>query len=126
VNTNDTAAEVRVMEERRYAAMIAADTAALDALLCDDLRYTHSNCVVDTKASLLDLLGSGKLAYRAARPVIDDVLVHGDTAVLTGSMELDVTVGGADRTVKGRFTDVWVRDGGAWRFAAWQSTPLPA
>ncbi|MEZ5235999.1 MAG: nuclear transport factor 2 family protein [Acidimicrobiia bacterium] len=122
----DVTAEIRAMEDRRYAAMIAADVAALDELLCDDLQYTHSNAVVDTKQSLCGLLSSGKLAYKAARPVIDTVRVFGDSAILTGSMELDVSVGGAERTVKGRFTDVWVRDGGRWRFAAWQSTPLPA
>ncbi|MEZ5264210.1 MAG: nuclear transport factor 2 family protein [Acidimicrobiales bacterium] len=121
----DVTAEIRAMEDRRYAAMIAADVAALDELLCDDLQYTHSNAVVDTKQSLCGLLSSGKLAYRR-RPVIDTVRVFGDSAILTGSMELDVSVGGAERTVKGRFTDVWVRDGGRWRFAAWQSTPLPA
>ena len=122
----DVTAEIKAMEDRRYAAMIAADMAALDELLCDDLQYTHSNAVVDTKESLCGLLSSGKLSYKAARPVIDTVRVFGDSAILTGSMELDVSVGGADRTVKGRFTDVWVRDGDRWRFAAWQSTPLPA
>jgi ketosteroid isomerase-like protein len=122
----DVNAEIRAMEDRRYAAMLAADVAALDELLCDDLRYTHSNASVDTKASICELLSSGKLRYRAARPVIDNVDVYGDAAIVTGSMELDVTVGKADRTVKGRFTNVWVRDADRWRFAAWQSTPLPA
>lgn len=122
----DVTAEIKAMEARRYAAMIAGDAAAMDELLCDELRYTHSNCVVDTKESLTGLITGGKLAYKAARPVFDDVLVYGDAAIVTGSMELDVSVGGAERTVKGRFTNVWVKDGGRWRFAAWQSTPLPA
>lgn len=114
------------MEDRRYAAMIAADGPAMDALFCEDLRYTHSNAVVDTKASLTELITSGKVRYLAARPVVDDVLVYGDTAIVVGSMELDVRVGRAERTVTGRYTNVWVNDGGAWRFAAWQSTPRPA
>lgn len=122
----DVSAEIRAMEDRRYAAMIGGDGAAMDALFCDELRYTHSNAVVDTKASITELITTGKVQYKAARPVIDDVLVYGDTAIVVGSMELDVSVGGADRTVKGRYTNVWVKDGGAWRFAAWQSTPRPA
>jgi ketosteroid isomerase-like protein len=123
---SNVTAEIRAMEDRRYAAMLAADVPALEALLCDDLRYTHSNAVVDTKASLCALLSGGKLRYRAARPVVDEVDVYGDAAIVTGSMELDVTVGSAERTVKGRYTNVWVRQGGQWRFAAWQSTPLPS
>ncbi len=122
----DTTAEIRAMEDRRYAAMIAADDAALDELFAEDLRYTHSNAVVDSKSSMRGLLSTGKLRYRAARPVVDNVDVYGDAAIVTGSVELDVTAGGADRTVKGRYTNVWVRAGGAWRFAAWQSTSLPA
>ncbi len=117
---------IRAMEDRRYAAMIAGDAPALEDLLADDLRYTHSNAVVDTKASLMGLLASGKLTYRAARPVIDDVFIYGDAALVVGSVELDVTAGGADRTVRVRYTNLWVNTDGRWRFAAWQSTPQPA
>lgn len=116
---------IRAMEDRRYAAMIAGDAAALEDLLADDLRYTHSNAVVDTKASLMGLLATGKLTYRAARPVIDDVFIYGDAALVVGSVELDVTAGGADRTVRARYTNLWVNTEGGWRFAAWQSTPQP-
>ncbi len=117
---------IRAMEDRRYAAMIAGDAPTLEDLLADDLRYTHSNAVVDTKASLMGLLASGKLTYRAARPVIDDVFIYGDAALVVGSVELDVTAGGADRTVRVRYTNLWVNTDGRWRFAAWQSTPQPA
>ena len=117
---------IRALEDRRYAAMIAGDAAALEDLLADDLRYTHSNAVVDTKASLMGLLATGKLTYRAARPVIDDVFIYGAAALVVGSVELDVTAGGADRTVRVRYTNLGVNTEGRWRFAAWQSTPQPA
>lgn len=117
---------IRALEDRRYAAMIAGDAAALEDLLADDLRYTHSNAVVDTKASLMGLLATGKLTYRATRPVIDDVFIYGAAALVVGSVELDVTAGGADRTVRVRYTNLWVNTEGRWRFAAWQSTPQPA
>ena len=39
------------LETKRIAAMVAKDIPALDALLADDLSYTHSGGTTDTKAS---------------------------------------------------------------------------
>ena len=76
-------------------------------------------------ASITKLITTGKVRYKAARPIIDDVFVYGDTAIVVGSMELDVSVGGADRTVSGRYTDVWVLRDGRWQMVGWQSTRIP-
>ena len=48
----------------RVAAMKARDGAQLSAHLSDDLHYAHSNALVDTKASFLDLIVSGKAKYQ--------------------------------------------------------------
>ena len=47
------AKEILALEERRYAAMLAADMGALEPLVHEDLVYTHSSGVVDGKASWL-------------------------------------------------------------------------
>ena len=45
--------EVKALEDRRYRAMIAGDTAVLDELCSDDLIYTHSKADYDDKRSYL-------------------------------------------------------------------------
>ena len=50
------------------------------------------------------------------------VVLHGGAALITGRAEIDVN----GRQLNLRFLTVWVDQGGTWRFAAWQSTPLPA
>jgi ketosteroid isomerase-like protein len=116
---------VRAADEARYAAMIAQDFAALDRLLADDLLYTHSNAVTDTKAEYLAALRSGKYRYKAARCEGVTVRIHGTTAIVNGRGFLEVDVEGAPRSLANAFTNVWVRAPEGWRMTAWQSTPVP-
>ena len=55
--------EILALEDKRYAAMCGGDFAALEAMLHDELLYTHSSGVTDTKATWL---GSGKTKYKSA------------------------------------------------------------
>ena len=61
---------------------LAADAAALDELLADSLLYTHSNGAVDTKASFIDALTSGRLKYRAVRRLEADVKTYEHAAIV--------------------------------------------
>lgn len=42
-HNDETEKAIRQLENRRFHAMIEADTAALDTILADDLTYTHTN-----------------------------------------------------------------------------------
>jgi ketosteroid isomerase-like protein len=119
------AAEVLAAEEARYSAMVAQDFAALDRLLADDLLYTHSNAVTDTKAEYLAALRAGKYRYRAVRREGVTVRIHGDTALVNGRSFIDVDVDGVPRSLANAFINVWVKTPQGWRMSAWQSTPLP-
>jgi ketosteroid isomerase-like protein len=44
------------LEAKRIGAMVRKDLATLDALLADDLTYTHSGGTTDTKASVIALI----------------------------------------------------------------------
>jgi Domain of unknown function (DUF4440) len=45
--------EILALEDKRYAAMCGGDFAALEAMLHDELLYTHSSGLTDTKATWL-------------------------------------------------------------------------
>ena len=119
------AAEVLAADDARYAAMIALDFAALGRLLADDMLYTHSSAVTDTKAEYLAALRSGKYRYRGARREGATVRIHGDVAIVNGRSAIDVDVDGAPRSLRNAFTNVWIRTPAGWRMTAWQSTNLP-
>jgi 3-hydroxyisobutyrate dehydrogenase-like beta-hydroxyacid dehydrogenase/ketosteroid isomerase-like protein len=123
--TDGVQREIRALEDRRYRAMIDSDVAALETLLGDDLVYTHSTSLVDSKASYLDKLRSRKVVYRKVERPEESIQVHGDTAVITGEVRLEVLVDGSPRAMRSRFTNVWAKRPRGWQMVAWQSTPLP-
>ncbi|MDA3040255.1 MAG: nuclear transport factor 2 family protein [Actinomycetota bacterium] len=118
--------EIATLEDRRFAAQISGDGAELDELLADNLRYTHSNAVVDTKASYIESITSGRVTYRDVRRSETDIQMADATAIVTGRAELDVSTPVGDRTIVLRYIAVWGAVGGDWKFLAWESTPFPA
>ena len=117
---------VLAAQDKRIAATVAADVAQLGGMMTDDLSYTHSNAVVETRADFLDGLKTGKYRYRSTSFDERGVRLHGDaTAIVSGTCRVQGTTGGRDFEVKLRFTELYVKQGGAWKMALWQSTRVP-
>ena len=122
-----TEQDILALENRRYTAMVSADKAALNELLADDLIYTHSNAVIDTKQSYIDGILGGRWAYAKAERPEEKISVFGDCARVTGHVRLTLkNADGTTRQVNGRFLNLWLKRNGTWQMAAWQSTPIPA
>ena len=114
------------LDKKRMQAMATKDVATLEALIADDLVYTHSSARLDTKRSLIDNMTSGSTVYTAVEPSDVKAQDLGDTVVLTGVAQIKVTVGGTPNAFGVRFTDVYARRNGRWQMVTWQSTRLPA
>jgi ketosteroid isomerase-like protein len=113
------------LDRKRMQAMAAKDLATLNAVLADDLIYTHSSARLDTKQSLIGNMQSGATVYTSVEP--SDVTAQnlGDAVVLTGIARIKVVSNGKPNAFGVRFTDVYARRGGHWQMVAWQSTRLP-
>jgi ketosteroid isomerase-like protein len=122
----DSRETLRLLESRRYRAMCEGDAQTLEQLLADALVYTHSYGGADTKASYLDGIRSKKWVYRNIERPIEDIQLHGDCAVVTGQVKIELLSEGKPKTLNSRFTNVWVKGAKGWQMVAWQSTPLPA
>ena len=118
--------DILALEEQRCAARAKNDIAALEGMFHDDLIYTHSSAVVDTRASYLEVLKSGHTRYHSVQRSDEKVRVYGDSALVTGRAIIDVTVRGEKKHLDTRFLDVWTKTAQGWKFVAWQSTKLPA
>jgi hypothetical protein len=121
----DATAQVRGLEELRWAALVNADMATLEQLFSPGLAYTHSNAMFDSKASYLKPIADGEVRYNAVRRFDEDVRIHAATAVVTGRAEMDVTARGTQLHPAMRYSAVWAFQAGRWRFVCWHSTPLP-
>ena len=118
--------QVFELEDKRFAAMVARDFAALEAMTHDELLYTHSSGVTDTKASWLESMRSGKVKYKSAASSERQVRFFGDVALVRGKASIEAEIGGQPRSLRLLFLNAWVRTPQGWKFAAWQSCPQPA
>jgi len=113
--------EIIALEDRRIEAMVKGDVKALEEILADDLVYTHTTARLDTKASFIDAVKTGRSNYKSVEREDVKVRQFGDTAVVTGHAKFHV----GDNKFEARYTDVYVKRNGAWQMVAWQSTRIP-
>lgn len=120
------AEELRRLEQKRVDALVGADVSSLETLYADDLIYTHSTGLVETKAEFIGRLANGERRYKSMEHEQGLVLrVYGDAAVLNGSTRVKVEARGEFPILHLRFTEVWVRRGDRWQVVAWHATRLP-
>jgi ketosteroid isomerase-like protein len=117
---------IRKLEDQRYKAMCEADATTLDKLLADSLVYTHSYGGADSKASYLDGVRANKWVYRKIERPKENIQMHGDCAVVTGQVRIELLSDGKPKTLNSAYTNVWIKGPKGWQMVAWQSTPLPA
>ncbi len=107
-------------------ALAGGDVARLDKLISNDLLYTHSGGNTDTKISYLDGLKSGNLRYALFEYQNLEVKPYGDTALVFGVVHVKSVTKGTPSESHLRIIHVWVKQGGAWKLVAHQSTKLPS
>jgi Domain of unknown function (DUF4440) len=110
-------------EKARCLAMINGDLKALDALLDEELSFSHATGAVDTKSAYLKKMKSGRIVYRWIDWSEQQIMILTDAVVLCGRMKSIVVVEGKEKELDNRVLTVW-RLTGSWRLLAFQSTPL--
>jgi len=115
--------EILSLEDKRFAAMVARDFAALEKITHDELLYTHSSGVTDSKASWLESMKSGKVKYKGASCSERQVKFFGEVALIRGRAAIEVDIGGQPKSLRLLFLNAWTRTPQGWKFAAWQSCP---
>lgn len=126
VASGEALKQVTAADDARVAATTKADKEALEKIFSDSLHYAHSSGVIDTKASFIDILTSGKNKYLKMEyvkrdfsfPTNDIALMTGQVAIKTDSVEKGIN----EFTLT--YLGVWKLENGAWRFVAWQSARL--
>ncbi len=110
------------LEEQWVTALVKADTAVLEKLYADDLVYTHSSGAVDTKATYIDSLKTGKTKYESLNRDDIKVKLYGATALVTCHAIVKVN----NNTINLRYVHIYVKEKGAWRMVMHQATRLVA
>jgi hypothetical protein len=119
-------AAVKSADQARVAAMQSGDRAKLVGIFSDELRYAHSNGVVDTKSSFIDILSAGKTKYVGYDYVEQSFSFPAPgIALMSGRAHVKAESEGKEMNAVLSFLAVWREEKGQWRFLAWQSCKLP-
>jgi len=113
--------QVTAAMEAMKQAMIHRDGPALARLLHDDLTYTHSAGQLDTKASIVQAVASGKANIQKLEFSGTKVTVYGNTAFFKGHVDLyhsDTNIVNMD------VLHVWLKGPDGWKLVARQATRL--
>ncbi len=114
-------------DDARIEAMRNPKREILAAIFSDELHYAHSNGIVDTRDSFVEILVTGKTRYTGydhversfTFPMPGVALMMGKARVQAESSK-----GKMDSILS--YLAVWREEKGKWAFLAWQSCRLPA
>ena len=111
------------LEKKRYQAVLDGDLDAFRTYCHPRLVYTHSDGTRDSVDTYLDKVRAGFYVYRRIEHPAHDVVIVGDTAVVVGEMNADITTDGEAKRLANDSIAVWVRQEGVWLLLAYQPTP---
>lgn len=111
-------AEIRAIEKRWDEANLRGDWAALDRIFADRFIMTGDDGKVHSKADVIGKLKARTVKYDSAKTDEVKILLHGDTAVVSGRWTGKYTVGGKAVELRERFTNVYARVKGKWQCIA--------
>lgn len=115
-------ARVSAAEDRRYAAMVAADAAALADLLSETLIYVHTTGDADTRQSYLDAVRTRFVEYRHLERR-DERWVIRPGLVLSAGRQLGLSIlQGKPGLIDVAYLSAWTLEDGSWRLTAWHAT----
>ena len=116
---------VSAADDQRATATVAADRTKLNAIFSDELRYTHSSGLVDTKTSYMDSIVSGRTKYHAIHfEERKFTFPAPGIALEAGRAHMKSTSATGESDAMYAFLAVWREEKGQWRFLAWQSCKL--
>jgi ketosteroid isomerase-like protein len=122
-----TKAELMQLERDIGRANVERDAAFFERVEADECVFTDSNGGLTTKKEDVDSVkGPRNPDVRLLSYDVDEmnVLLYGDTAVVTGRVTTKQNVKGEERTGRSRFTDVFVRRDGRWQLVAGHSSRI--
>jgi hypothetical protein len=124
-DTNIVRATVEAIEWKRQDAMVREDTATLEEIYDENVTYTHSLALTQTRSQLLEMMTGGGVSYNKFTTSNMSWQVYPAVVVGNGTQAIDLTVEGRPVVARIRYTVVYAMLEGKWRCVAYQSTALP-
>ena len=118
----EDARQVTALENAWNQAEIEADASGLSLLLGDEFVYTDVDGSLKNRAQWLADVQKESLHYEQLGNQDQVVHIYGNTAIVTGVYRERIHLKGKSVVRRGRFTDTWMKQNGAWKCVASQAT----
>ena len=108
------------MEEKRVAALIIKDTAALLKIWAPDYCANRPLGVVSTREKILELVLTDSLSFSSFKFEIEKIIIKKNFVITMGNdtVEPSGKNRNAGNTLKRRFTHIWSKENGNWLLIA--------
>ncbi|WP_375444462.1 nuclear transport factor 2 family protein [uncultured Fibrella sp.] len=122
---------LKSLDAQRFVAQIQKDSLTLNQLLADDLLYTHSSGIVETKKEFMHSLAIGRWNYQRIDTDSVTVRFYGPVAILTGRAQVLLLIAEKPTPITMIYTDVWHnkptggRKKANWQLVSWAASRLP-
>ena len=119
---------VRALDDEERVAALKRDVRALERLWSDQLIVNAPNnrVVIGKKAVLEEFVFGGVIRFSAFERRVEFIRVDGDYAFVMGAETVRPDGGpSAGQNIPRRFTNVWKKEGGAWRLFARHANVIP-
>jgi ketosteroid isomerase-like protein len=117
-----TVADVGAVHTRWWNAFLAADAAAIDTLLADDVTFHTPFGTARSKAEEVEALRSGQLSYTSIKDEEPGIRLHGQTGIVTGRADIEYQAEGQVGLARVYYTAVYGWTAPHWHMLAWQAT----
>lgn len=129
--TPDSAAvtRIRALDNEERIAALNHDYAALERLWSEHFTVNApSNVVMPNRKAVLDWFRSGMTTRSSYERIIEHIRIDRDIAIVMGEEVLTPTGNAphAGAMVRRRFTNIWKKEGDAWRLWARHANWIPA
>jgi ketosteroid isomerase-like protein len=121
---NATESEIRKLEDAQREAFLKKDTATLYKIFSPDFVVNAPTNKITTLQDLKVLIRAGNVDMEAFERVTEKVTFTNNIAIAMGNETLRPTgnMPNAGKTVKRRYTNIWMKNNNSWQLVARQST----
>ena len=114
--------ELKKLETDRAAAAVKGDVATLEKQTADDYTFINLYGQMSDKSQMVTAFKTGQTKLTSDEVSDMKVRVYGNTAVITGKVDVAGTMAGKDTKAQLMFTRVYVKKSGQWQSVAFQQT----
>jgi ketosteroid isomerase-like protein len=118
----DVQEQLKKLETDRAAAAVKGDVATLEKQTADDYTFINLYGQMSDKSQMVNNFKTGQTKLTSNEVSDMKVRVYGNTAVITGKVDVAGTMAGKDTKAQIMFTRVYVKKGGQWQSVAFQQT----